>query len=163
MILPASKEIKLNFSKEKIWDLISSPRHLELVHPFCKSNKIIRWDDKGHKDILLYNNNRTYIRNFYEWKINEGYKLMIGEKGKDKSRVIWEIKEDNQTSTLKISVYPYIFSNKPAVIYLFYYIFFINPSLRSYLHNVLKGIDWYLNNNTPVKKNQFGIHKWFSK
>ena len=46
---------------------------------------------------------------------------------------------------------------------LFYYVFFIKPGLSKYLDNVLKGYDWYLTNKIPVKKNQFGTHKWFSE
>ena len=162
MILPVSRKIKLKSNTEILWDLISSPENLNLVHPFCKSNKVIKWDNNSHSDSLLYYNNRTYIREFFEWEEGKGYKLYIGEEGKKKSKVIWEIIKNKNNSILKISVYPYIFNDKAVIPYLFYYVLFIKPGLSKYLDNVLKGIDWYLTNETPVKKNQFGTHKWFS-
>jgi len=30
------------------------------------------------------------------------------------------------------------------------------------LFSVLSGIEWYIKEKTPVPKNQFGIHRWFS-
>ena len=127
------------------------------------SGKEIKWDNNSHSDSLLYYNNRTYIREFFEWGEGKGYKLYIGEEGKKKSKVIWEVIKNKNNSILKISVYPYIFSDKAVIPYLFYYVFFIKPGLSKYLDNVLKGYNWYLTNKIPVKKNQFGTHKWFSE
>ena len=70
MILPVSNEIEINSSKKILWNLISSPEHLNLVHPFCKKNKIIKWDKNERKDILIYLNNLRYIREFHIWNEN---------------------------------------------------------------------------------------------
>ena len=87
MILPVSYEIKINSSKEKLWDLISSPGHLNLFHPFCKKNKAINWNKNGKKDILIYLNGLKYIREFYKWDEDYGYSLLIGKENGEKSKV----------------------------------------------------------------------------
>ena len=47
--LSVKSEIKLCADTEKVWNLFSEPSHLELFHPFCKSNKIIIWDQKKNR------------------------------------------------------------------------------------------------------------------
>ena len=42
--LSAISEIKLNTEINEVWGLFSKPSHLELFHPFCRSNKIIVWN-----------------------------------------------------------------------------------------------------------------------
>ena len=162
MILPVSNEIKINSSEEKLWSLISSPGYLNLCHPFCKENKAINWNINNKKDILIYLNNTKYIREFYKWDENHGYSLLIGEENGEKSKVEWKIFSRNKKVFLKIKVYPYLFSNKNKLTYLFYHYFFIKPMLKKYLNSVLKGINWYLKNKRPVPKNKFGKHSWFS-
>ena len=46
---PVSYEKIISSSKKELWELISSPEHLNLVHPFCKSNESIEWDKKIQK------------------------------------------------------------------------------------------------------------------
>ena len=31
---------RINSNRDEIWNLISSPKNLELYHPFCKSNNV---------------------------------------------------------------------------------------------------------------------------
>ena len=162
MIIPVSNEIEINSSAEKLWNLISSPAHLNLFHPFCKENKVINWNENQKKDILIYLNDLKYIREFYEWNENYGYSLFIGKNNGEKSKVEWKIFFRNNKVFLKIKVYPYIFSNKNKLIYLFYYFFFIKPMLKKYLNSVLKGINWYLKHKKPIPENKFGKHSWFS-
>ncbi|MAU58849.1 MAG: hypothetical protein CMC33_04240 [Flavobacteriaceae bacterium] len=162
MILPVSNEIEINSSKKILWNLISSPEHLNLVHPFCKKNKIIKWDKNERKDILIYLNNLRYIREFHIWNENNGYSLFIGKENGERSKVEWKINSRKNKVFLKIKVYPYVFKNKNKIIYIFYYLFFIKPMLKKYLESVLKGINWYLRNKKPVPKNKFGKHSWFS-
>ena len=162
MILPVSYEIKINSSKEKLWDLISSPGHLNLFHPFCKKNKAINWNKNEKKDILIYLNGLKYIREFYKWDEDYGYSLLIGKENGEKSKVEWKILSRNNKVFLNIKVFPYIFHNKNKLVYLFYYYFFIKPMLKKYLSSVLRGINWYLKNKKPVPKNKFGKHSWFS-
>ena len=73
-------EEEINSSVDSLWDLISSPSNLELFHPFCKSNKIIKWPGENSIDELIYLNGLTFIRKFKSWKKKKGYSLLIGEK-----------------------------------------------------------------------------------
>ena len=38
----------------------------------------------------------------------------------------------------------------------------VGPMLRRYLRSVLRGIEWRVVQGTPVARNQFGSHVWFS-
>ena len=97
-------EEEINSSVDSLWDLISSPSNLELFHPFCKSNKIIKWPGENSIDELIYLNGLTFIRRFKSWKKKKGYSLLIGEKDKSQSYVVWEILEKNGSIYLKITV-----------------------------------------------------------
>ena len=112
--------------------------------------------------MLEYLNGLVYIRNFIKWDENKGYTLLIGEKNKEQSKVIWEIIEDGNSNYLKITVFPYFLKNYPRVISYIPYKFFVAPKLRSYLKSVLNGINFYLINEVPVKRNKYGKHLWFS-
>jgi len=157
-----SYEKKISSSKKELWDLISSPEHLNLVHPFCKSNESIHWDKKKSKDVLVYLNGMVYFRDFTSWEDENGYELMIGRKRGKKSRVVWKIKSDDKSVSLKITVYPYLLSSWPRVMSLIPYKLIISPLLKSYLKSVISGINYYLINQKPVEKNHFGKHIWFS-
>ena len=112
--------------------------------------------------MLEYLNGLVYIRNFIKWDENKGYTLLIGEKNKEQSKVIWEIIEDGNSNYLKITVFPYFLKNYPRVISNIPYKFFVAPKLRTYLKSVLNGINFYLINEVPVKRNKYGKHLWFS-
>ena len=79
-------EEKINSSLDSLWDLISSPSNLEIFHPFCKSNKIIKWPGEHSIDELIYLNGLTFIRKFKSWDKKKGYSLLIGEKEKEQSK-----------------------------------------------------------------------------
>ena len=160
---PITLKKKINCSSNDLWKLISEPEHLNLVHPFCKSNEIIVWNEKEHKDVLVYLNGLTYFREFIVWNENKGYKLLIGRKRGKKSKVEWNITTQNNSVFLSITVYPYLLNSWPRLISYFPYILFIKPVLKKYLSSVIGGINWYLTNDKPVPKNHFGKHMWFSK
>ncbi len=157
-----SFEKKIGSSKKELWELISSAEHLNLVHPFCMSNESIHWDKQNSKDVLVYLNGMVYFRDFTSWDDENGYELMIGRKRGKKSRVVWKIKSDDKSVSLKITVFPYLLSNWPRIMSLIPYKFIISPLLKSYLKSVISGINYYLINQKPVKKNHFGKHIWFS-
>ena len=71
---------RINSNRDEIWNLISSPKNLELYHPFCKSNNVIKWPGKGSCDELTYLNGIKLIRNFTKWEEKRGYELLIGRK-----------------------------------------------------------------------------------
>ena len=155
-------EEKINSSLDSLWDLISSPSNLELFHPFCKSNKIVNWPGEHSIDELIYLNGLTFIRKFKTWDKKKGYSLLIGEKDKEQSYVVWEITKKSESIYLKITVYPYFLQNMPKIISFFPYKFIVIHALESYLKSVIGGINYYLKTKKIVPKNYFGEHKWFS-
>ena len=160
---PITLKKKINSSSNDLWKLISEPEHLNLVHPFCRSNEIIVWNEKEHKDVLVYLNGLIYFREFIVWDENKGYKLLIGRKRGKKSKVEWKITTQNNSVFLSITVYSYLLNSWPRLISYFPYILFIKPVLKKYLSSVIGGINWYLTNDKPIPKNHFGKHMWFSK
>ena len=153
---------KINSTVDSLWDLISSPSNLEIFHPFCKSNKIVKWPGEHSIDELIYLNGLTFIRKFKSWDKKKGYSLLIGEKEKEQSYVVWEITKKNESVYLKITVYPYFLQNMPKIISFLPYKFIVIPALESYLKSVIGGINYYLKTKKIVPKNYFGEHKWFS-
>ena len=150
------------YSVENLWKVVSSPNYLNNVHPFCKENSTIEWNNNHHEDKIVYLNGRTYVRRFVSWRALKGYDLWIGDNNKDQSYVEWRLKKINNRSKLTITVYPFLLSSWPKVFSFLPYFLYINIKLKSYLFSVLSGIDWYIKENTPVPKNQFGKHSWFS-
>ena len=151
-----------DYSVENLWKVVSSSNYLNNVHPFCKENSIIKWNNDHHEDKILYLNDKTYIRKFVSWRALKGYDLWIGDNNKDQSFVEWRLEKVGSRSKLTITVYPFLLSNWPRVLSFLPYFLYINIKLKSYLFSVLSGIDWYIKKNTPVPKNQFGKHSWFS-
>ena len=76
--LSVKRTKELNQSVEDVWDLISTPSYLELVHPFCESNTTESWSGVGSKDTLVYLNDLTFIREITAWDEMKGYELTIG-------------------------------------------------------------------------------------
>jgi hypothetical protein len=149
-------------SVENLWEVVSSPNYLNNVHPLCKENSIIKWDNDHHEDKIVYLNDRTYVRKFVSWRTLKGYDLWIGDNNKNQSYVEWRLEKVGSTSKLTITVYPFLLSTWPRIFSFLPYFLYINIRLKSYLFSVLSGIDWYIKENTPVLKNQFGKHTWFS-
>ena len=161
-IWKAQYEMKIDSSVASIWEIITKPKNLELVHPFCKSNETINWPGVGSKDILIYHSGLKYIREFLTWDKEKGYSLLIGEKNKDRSYVVWKIFKRGNDNHLKITVYPYFLRDYPKLVSFLPYHLLIIPKLTEYLKNVVRGIDWYLKTGKKIEKNQFGKHSWFS-
>ena len=157
-----SNSMTYDYSVENLWEVVSSPNYLNNVHPFCKENSIISWNNDHHEDKILYLNDKTYIRKFVSWRALKGYDLWIGNNNKDQSFVEWRLEKVGSRSKLTITVYPFLLSTWPKIFSFLPYFLYIDIKLKSYLFSVLSGIDWYIKENTPVPKNQFGRHSWFS-
>tara|TARA_A100001011_G_scaffold400458_1_gene515149 strand:+ start:4062 stop:4583 length:522 start_codon:yes stop_codon:yes gene_type:complete len=154
------KEFKV--SREKLWNVISSPSNLDLFHPFCLKNKTIKWPGLGSVDQIYYYSGLTLEREFINWLDNRGYDLFIGKKGGQKSLVSWRIKEKNESLSLSITVYPYLKNKGSKITNFIPFFVVIKPSLSNYLDSVLSGLEYYITTNKKVEKNQFGTHKVFS-
>ena len=152
---------ELNFSKDRVWDVITTPNYLNETHPFCKKNTIVSWPGIGSKDVLEYLNGLTFERDFTYWD-NDGYDLTIGTKNGPKSKVKWRLDGNVDKSELSIQIHTHSLRKFPGPLYVIPFISQIRPQLNSYLDSVLNGIEYYLENNKPVPRNHFGKHKWFS-
>ena len=97
-----TQSIVLNANQKQVWELISSPGHLNHVHPFCQSNKAINWEDNHHQDELIYLNGLTYYREFIDWNEKNGFDLIIGTKNGKKSNVKWTLSDVNNLSLIHI-------------------------------------------------------------
>ena len=160
---PISVSRLYNFSSEVIWEKISQPGNLENFHPFCIKNTVEKWPSLGSKDSIHYHNGLILNRYFIKWKEKIGYDLIIKENDDKQSFVSWRIHKINANrSKLKIIIYPYLMQNFPTILRWLPYKMIIIPSLNKYLESVLKGLEYYLLTNKPVKINQFGKHSWFS-
>ena len=145
-----------------LWRVISLPSNLDLFHPFCKKNTVIKWSKENSIDQIEYLNGLIFQREFFEWEENKGYKLYIHQIGKPKSRVEWKIKGDSYKSIINISVNPYLFNSGDKYLNLLPYYLITRPFLLSYLKSVTSGLKYYLEQGKTVTKNQYGKHIWFS-
>ena len=160
---PVSVSQKIYVSPKLIWDEITKPGNLEDFHPYCKKNPVSEWPGVGSRDEVHYYSGWVLIREFVNWIDGVGYDLLIGREGGRKSFVCWRITEEGKgIATLRITIFPYNLQHIPVVIRWIPHIFMIQPGLNSYLDSVLKGFEWFITTGKPVKKDQFGRHKWFS-
>ena len=148
---------------QKVWDVISTPRNLELCHPFCASNPVQTWPGEGSRDEVHYLSGWVYERHFLRWHDGIGYDLEVGRRGGGKSSVSWRIAPVDQDScVLSITVYPHVLQNWPTVVRWIPYVLRVRPMLKKYLESVVRGFEWYVVRGEPVPRNQFGHHPWFS-
>ena len=160
---PVSVSRKFEASVERIWLAITKPGNLKDFHPYCDKNLVYEWPGIGSKDGIYYYSGWVFLREFVNWIDGVGYDLIIGREEGRKSYVSWRITEEQEgTSTLRITIYPHVLQNLPIAIRWIPHIAVIKPALNSYLDAVLKGFEWFITTGTPVSKDQFGTHKWFS-
>jgi len=163
LVWSVKKQQQICASRQKLWEIISSPSNLTLFHPFCKENRVKKWPGKNSRDVIQYYSGIVYERKFIKWKEKVGYDLIIGKKGGKKSSVSWTISKDKGKTYLAISIYPHLYNDKKNIRNFILFNFFVRRQISKYLGSVLKGLEFYINTNTKVKKNQFGRHKFFSK
>ena len=158
-----TQSIVLDANQKQVWELISSPEHLNHVHPFCQSNKAINWDDDHHQDELIYLNGMHYIRSFLNWNAMEGYDLLIGKNGGQQSYVVWSLEQDSESKCkLTITVHPHLLAKLPRFLSYLPFFCWVKPRLEKYLDSVLSGIDYVIQNGGDVTRNFKGSHPWFS-
>ena len=157
------QELTYPISKDELWELISRPGNLNECHPLCRTNEALEWQDDNHSDRLVYLNGRTYVRQFINWNIGEGYDLIIGEVDGPQSYVVWEITElSENTSSLSITVYPYLLDKLNPIVSYLPFVLYIKPKLSTYLRSVVKGFAYYAEHKQAVPRNHWGRHSWFS-
>ncbi|MEN8242529.1 MAG: hypothetical protein ABFS17_11445 [Chloroflexota bacterium] len=160
---PVTASRKIEAPTKDIWAAISSPGNLEDCHPFCEKNPVDQWPGIGSRDTIHYYSGWVLHREFTGWIDGEGYDLIIGREGGRKSFVSWRIIADRENSSrLDITLYPHILQNIPAIVRWMPHLAYIRPMMQSYLESVVNGFAWFITSGKPVKKNQFGSHRWFS-
>ena len=147
----------------KLWELISSPGSLPLYHPFCEKNPVFAWAGAASHDEIHYFNGVVLVRRFSDWYDEVGYDLEIGRSGGRTSFVSWRVaKIKERRSSIKITIYPHALQHVPTIARWLPHLARLRPQLRSYLQSVVKGLDWFITQGQPVRRNQFGAHRWFS-
>ena len=147
----------------KVWEVISSPGTLPLYHPFCEKNPVFDWPGPASHDEVHYFNGLVLVRRFTDWLEDVGYDLEIGRADGKTSVVSWRITPvKDRRSSIGITVYPHGLQQIPIAARWFPHLFRLRPQLRRYLRSVVKGLDWFITHGQPVRRNQFGSHRWFS-
>ena len=153
--------LKTQITDKELWKIISSPSNLELFHPFCKKNSIVKWPGKNSIDQIHYYNGLIYERKFINWIEGIGYDLLIGEKNGYQSFVSWRI-QNTANSSLTISICPYKYNTGIKILGFIPYYILVKPLLQKYIHSVIQGLKHYIETNQKIQKNQFGKLKFFS-
>ena len=147
----------------RVWEVISSPGNLTQFHPYCRSNPVHVWPGRSSHDVVHYFNGLVLERRFTEWYESSGYDLEIGTVGGRTSVVTWRIEPiDEHASSISITVYPHALQHTPTVLRWLPHMIKIRPNLKVYLQSVVMGLEWFVANDQPVRRNQFGAHPWFS-
>ena len=159
---PVSVSQKIQASPQKIWSVITKPGNLEDCHPFCERNTVFEWPGVGSKDVIYYYSGWILHREIVNWIDGMGYDLVIGRENGRKSYVSWRITGEQEEAQLRITIYPHALQHIPVAIRWIPHAAIVYPALHSYLRSVVKGFEWFITTETPVSKNQFGSHRWFS-
>ena len=87
---------KINCDLYRVWEIISAKSNLELFHPFCSKNKVIKWSKENSIDQIEYLNGSIFQREFSQWEEKVGYDLFIHQIGKPDSFVKWRLKKKSK-------------------------------------------------------------------
>ena len=153
---------KINCDLNSVWKIISTKSNLELFHPFCSKNKVIKWSEENSIDQIEYLNGSIFQREFSQWEEKVGYDLFIHQIGKHHSFVKWRLKKNEQNCEIKITVYPYLLNKGNKIIFWLPFHLAVKPILSNYLASVVNGLKLFAEEGAPTPKNHFGRHIWFS-
>ena len=159
---PVSFEQEIDTSLSRLWEIISTPGHLEQFHPYCKKNEALKWPGIKSQDLLTYLNGKTYKREIIEWNVKESFSLVIGEIDGPKSLVKWKFKDNRKNTKVKITVYPHLLISWPNFFSYLPYKLYITPQLKNYLKAVLRGLKHLTEKEKIKEENMLPTHPWFS-
>ena len=160
----ASASMSLPASAAQVFSVLERPGHLEPFHPFCQENTALAWDESERRDRIVYLNGKILDRQFVRWTPDEGFELLIGESIDERSLVTWSLRDDSaNSSTITITVRPYIYADKARVTSATLHALWIRPRLNAYLTSVVNGLNQYLQTGERVARNAWGSHPWFSR
>ena len=156
--------MSLPASAAQAFSILERPGHLEPFHPFCQENTALAWDDSERRDRIVYLNGLRLDRQFVRWTPDEGFELLIGGSAEKRSLVTWMLRDDSSvSSTITITVRPYIYAGKTRVTNATLHALWIRPRLDAYLTSVVNGLNRYLETGERVARNAWGSHPWFSR
>ena len=160
---PVSATATIGASAPDLWQIIASPDSLLKGHPFLANNPVSLWNKADSRDEVHYLRGLVYRREFRQWHEGDGYDLEIFHRRHPVSWVSWRVMPvGDRAARLRITVFPYALQEKHALIRWAPHAFVLRPRLRAYLKSVVGGFKWYVENGTPVPRNHFGAHPWFS-
>lgn len=160
---PVSVIQTIDVPRGRIWEVVTSPGLMPLYHPFCKENRVHHWPGPNSRDEIRYFSGWVFERHFTDWIDDVGFDLEIGRSGGGRSTVTWRIADrGEERSTLRITIYPHALQHLPAPVRWIPHMLQLRPQLVRYLTSVVKGVDWFVSRGEPVRRNQFGSHRWFS-
>ena len=160
----AAASVSLPASAAQVFSVLERPGHLEPFHPFCQENTALAWDESERRDRIVYLNGRILDRQFVRWTPDEGFELLIGESIDERSLVTWSLHDSSSvSSTITITVRPYIYAGKTRVTNATLHALWIRPRLNAYLTSVVSGLSQYLETGERVARNAWGSHPWFSR
>ena len=160
---PVSASRVIAASLNDVWNTVTSPGLLPLYHPFCEANPVHHWPGTGSHDEVHYFNGLVLDRHFTDWFEDSGYNLHIGRSGGRRSYVSWRVRELAERRTrIIITVYPHALQDQSIFVRWFPHLRTVRPGLKRYLQSVVRGLDWFVTMGSPVERNQFGAHPWFS-
>ena len=160
----ASASRSLPVSAAQVFSVLERPGHLEPFHPFCRENTALVWDEFERRDRIVYLNGLRLDRQFVQWSPGEGFELLIGGSVEKRSLVTWTLRDDSSaSSTITITVRPYIYADKNRVTNATLHALWIRPRLNAYLTSVVNGLNQYLETGERVARNAYGAHPWFSR
>ena len=157
-----TQSAKIDCNVHKLWKIITTKSNLELFHPFCKKNKVIKWLGSESIDEIQYLNGSVFRRKFCSWINEVGYDLYINQLNKPSSFVSWRLSEKEDKSSITITVFPYLFNRGYKMVNFFPFFLVVRPLLSKYLSSVVGGLKLYAETDRQVEKNYFGKHLWFS-
>ncbi len=157
-----TQSAKIDCNVHKLWKIITTKSNLELFHPFCKKNKVIKWLGSESIDEIQYLNGSVFRRKFCSWINEVGYDLYINQLNKPSSFVSWRLSEQEDKSSITITVFPYLFNRGYKMVNFFPFFLVVRPLLCKYLSSVVGGLKLYAETDRQVEKNYFGKHLWFS-
>lgn len=144
----------------EVWGVISTPRYLEDCHPFCETNPVQQWPGEGSEDTIKYYGGRVVHRHFTSWMDGVGYDIdTTDRRGRPQAGVRWRIAPAGDHAELTIELEPTFRLPRPQR---WVAPLIVRYQMRRYLRSVLLGIAHRVETGTPVARNQFGSHRWFS-
>ena len=152
-------------NRKYLWKIISLPGQLHLFHPFCKNNKVLKWEKEKSVDFIEYYNKKVLKRKFFDWKEEIGYKLIINDLKKDIAEVHWNIFNSRKSKidlSIEVQIFDTAMKKFPNTINRIILGTYVLPKLGTYLDSVLCGVKYFSETGNKVSKNQFGYNSMFS-